>query len=110
VGAAPGRSRRARTIRVSERDIQSTDLGERAPRDAARSGSWRGGRDLERSSVANTDLSSDLRRAVQGEVRFDRGSRALYATDASNYRQVPIGVVVLRHIVDVPACWELCRR
>ena len=33
--------------------------------------------------MANTDLSSDLRRAVQGEVRFDRGSRALYATEAN---------------------------
>ena len=35
-------------------------------------------------------------RACRGEVRFDAGSRALYATDASNYRQVPIGVVVPR--------------
>jgi FAD/FMN-containing dehydrogenase/Fe-S oxidoreductase len=31
---------------------------------------------------------------VDGEVRFDEGSRAAYATDASNFRQVPIGVVV----------------
>ena len=36
------------------------------------------------------------RRDVSGEVRFDAGSRALYATDGSNYRQVPIGVVVPR--------------
>ena len=34
------------------------------------------------------------RNAFEGEVRFDTGSRALYATDGSNYRQVPIGVVV----------------
>jgi FAD/FMN-containing dehydrogenase/Fe-S oxidoreductase len=38
-------------------------------------------------------LERDLRRHVRGEVRFDAGSRALYATDGSNYRQVPIGVV-----------------
>ncbi len=39
-------------------------------------------------------LAPDLRAAVDGEVRFDAGSRATYSTDASNYRQVPIGVVV----------------
>jgi hypothetical protein len=36
-------------------------------------------------------LASELRARIEGEVRFDAGSRALYATDASNYRQVPIG-------------------
>ena len=36
----------------------------------------------------------ELRASISGEVRFDDGSRALYATDGSNYRQVPIGVVV----------------
>ncbi|HVS38342.1 MAG TPA: FAD-binding oxidoreductase [Gemmataceae bacterium] len=39
-------------------------------------------------------LEAELRKRIQGEVRFDAGSRALYATDGSNYRQVPIGVVV----------------
>ena len=39
-------------------------------------------------------LAAELREAIQGEVRFDDGSRALYATDGSNYRQVPIGVVI----------------
>ena len=46
-------------------------------------------------------LSGDLRSAIGGEVRFDAGSRALYATDSSNYRQVPIGVVIPRHADDV---------
>ncbi|MFE3637515.1 FAD-binding and (Fe-S)-binding domain-containing protein [Streptomyces sp. NPDC059168] len=41
-----------------------------------------------------TDLREALRRRVRGEVRFDGGSRGAYATDGSNYRQVPIGVVV----------------
>ena len=36
-----------------------------------------------------TALADDLRRSLRGEVRFDTGHRALYATDASNYRQVP---------------------
>src|SRR3954453_23273785 len=39
-------------------------------------------------------LTQRLRRATRAEVRFDDGSRALYATDGSNYRQVPIGVVI----------------
>ncbi|HEU4875613.1 MAG TPA: FAD-linked oxidase C-terminal domain-containing protein [Pyrinomonadaceae bacterium] len=42
-----------------------------------------------------------MRRRIRGEVRFDDGSRALYATDASNYRQVPIGVVIPRDKEDV---------
>ena len=42
------------------------------------------------------ELENELKRAVKGEVRFDRGSRALYATDGSNYRQIPIGLVVPR--------------
>ncbi len=41
-------------------------------------------------------VAADLRNSVDGEVRFDPGSRAAYSTDASNYRQVPIGVVVPR--------------
>src|SRR5437867_13423918 len=46
-------------------------------------------------------LALELRRRIHGEVRFDDGSRALYATDASNYRQVPIGVVIPRDADDV---------
>lgn len=55
-------------------------------------------------------LEADLRRAVRGEVRFDTGSRALYATDASNYRQVPIGVVLPRDADDVEAAVAVCRK
>src|SRR4051812_27573117 len=55
-------------------------------------------------------IAEALRRVVQGEVRFDDGSRALYATDASNYRQVPIGVVIPRDAQDVIATFEVCRR
>ncbi len=42
-------------------------------------------------------------------MRFDAGSRALYATDLSAYRQVPIGVVVPRDADDVVAAVEVCR-
>src|ERR1041385_8389437 len=43
-------------------------------------------------------LEHDLRQRVDGEVRFDAGSRGAYSTDASNYRQVPIGVVIPRTV------------
>lgn len=46
-------------------------------------------------------LAADLRSAITGEVRFDDGTRALYAVDGSNYRQVPIGVVIPKTIEDV---------
>ena len=54
-------------------------------------------------------LADALRRSVEGEVRFDRGSRAIYATDASNYRQVPIGIVLPRSKDDVLATIAACR-
>jgi FAD/FMN-containing dehydrogenase/Fe-S oxidoreductase len=57
-----------------------------------------------------TSLARELRAAIAGEVRFDEGSRALYATDASNYRQVPIGVVIPRSKEDVIRTVEVCSR
>jgi FAD/FMN-containing dehydrogenase/Fe-S oxidoreductase len=55
-------------------------------------------------------LARELAAAISGEVRFDAGSRALYATDASNYRQVPIGVVLPKTKEDVVRTVEICRR
>jgi FAD/FMN-containing dehydrogenase/Fe-S oxidoreductase len=55
------------------------------------------------------ELEAALRESVRGEVRFDRSSRALYATDGSNYRQVPIGVVLPRDADDVIAAMTLAR-
>src|SRR5881398_2468024 len=62
---------------------------------------------------ANVDvdaLEADLRNNIRGEVRFSNGDRALYSTDSSNYRQVPIGVVVPRDRSDVITTVELCRK
>ena len=53
-------------------------------------------------------LQNRLRRKVKGEVRFDSGSRALYASDLSMYRQVPIGVVVPRTYDDVINTVAVC--
>ncbi len=60
--------------------------------------------------VDAASLATDLRRNVRGEVRFDDGTRALYATDGSNYRQVPIGVVLPRDDADVIAAISLARK
>jgi FAD/FMN-containing dehydrogenase/Fe-S oxidoreductase len=55
-------------------------------------------------------LERALKEKISGEVRFDNGSRALYATDSSNYRQIPIGVVVPKTIDDVVQTIRLCRQ
>src|SRR5258706_9998134 len=54
-------------------------------------------------------LESALRATMEGEVRFDSGARAAYASDASNYRQVPIGVVLPRSAEDIVAAVAACR-
>ena len=54
-----------------------------------------------RASPDVAGLERELQDSIEGEVRFDAGSRALYATDGSNYRQVPIGVVVPKSKEDV---------
>lgn len=55
-------------------------------------------------------LESELSAALGTAVRFDEGHRAVYASDASNYRQVPIGVVVPKSIDDFVKGVEICRR
>src|SRR6185437_11825112 len=56
-----------------------------------------------------TALQAALAERVDGEVRFDAGTRAVYAQDASNYRQVPIGVVVPRTVDAAAAAIAVCR-
>jgi FAD/FMN-containing dehydrogenase/Fe-S oxidoreductase len=58
---------------------------------------------FDRANVDAHGLAAELRRNLRGEVRLDDGSRALYATDGSNYRQVPIGVVIPRDVDDIIA-------
>lgn len=56
------------------------------------------------------ELEAELRKNIEGEVRFDAGSRGMYAVDASNYRQVPIGLVIPRSIDDVVNTVAACRK
>jgi len=61
------------------------------------------------SFSAHRELEARLKSRLRGDVLFDAGSRALYATDASNYRQLPIGVILPRDVADVQAALEECR-
>ncbi len=60
--------------------------------------------------VQRGKLAVDLRRSIRGEARFDPGSRALYANDASIYRQLPLGVVLPHDADDVVAAVAVCRK
>jgi FAD/FMN-containing dehydrogenase/Fe-S oxidoreductase len=55
-------------------------------------------------------LEAELGAVIEGDVRFDRGHRAMFSTDASHYRHVPIGVVMPRTKDDVVRTVEVCRR
>src|ERR1700690_243753 len=59
--------------------------------------------------VSINALRDKLAASIEGDVSFDAASRAIYSTDASNYRRVPIGVVVPRHAGDVIRAMELAR-
>ncbi|WNM33168.1 FAD-linked oxidase C-terminal domain-containing protein [Streptomyces sp. Li-HN-5-11] len=65
---------------------------------------------LDASAVDVAGLEAALREAVDAEVRFDAGSRGAYVTDGSNYRQVPIGVVVPRSVEAGAQAVEVCAR
>lgn len=60
--------------------------------------------------VDRTALEKELKKVITGEVRFDEGSRALYSTDASNYRQIPIGVVLPKTEEDIINTINTCRK
>lgn len=73
----------------------------------------RPGDDVDRSEVSESTrlvIEQELSRALRGEVCFDAATRAVYATDSSNYRQVPLGVVFARDEDDVVRTVEICAR
>jgi len=59
--------------------------------------------------AAHRELEAQLKATVRGDVLFDLGSRALYAADASNYRQMPVAVIKPRDAADVEAALAACR-
>jgi FAD/FMN-containing dehydrogenase/Fe-S oxidoreductase len=62
-----------------------------------------------RDEVDVRGLEHELRGAIEGEVRFSAGDRALYSATGANYRQLPIGVVIPHSVDDVVAAVRLCR-
>ena len=61
-------------------------------------------------TVDVASLETDLCRVVNGEVRFAGGDRGMYASDASNYRMIPLGVILPRDAEDVIEAVAVCRR
>jgi len=59
--------------------------------------------------AAHGELEARLKSAIGGDVHFDLASRAMYSSDASNYRQLPVGVVLPRTAGDVEAALAACR-
>ncbi len=64
--------------------------------------------DHERFS-SHRELEAQLKATLRGEVHFDMAFRAMYAADSSNYRQLPIGVILPRDATDVEAALAACR-
>src|ERR1700752_3472692 len=55
-------------------------------------------------------LQRDLESQIDGEVRFDKVSRALYSTDASVYQIEPTGVIVVKSRDDVVRAVKICKK
>lgn len=97
----PSESRRRRSHGIGP--VTGTPVG--AP-------AYRPGDAVDRSGIdesTRAELAHGLRAAVRGEVHFDGATRAIYATDSSNYRQVPLGVVFPLDEDDVRRALEVCR-
>ncbi len=60
-----------------------------------------------RAMVADGPLGRRLAAEIEGEVRFDAFSRGLYATDASIYQAVPIGIVIPKTEQDLVRAVEI---
>jgi FAD/FMN-containing dehydrogenase/Fe-S oxidoreductase len=83
----------------------SASLLERLPvhrRDGA------GSSGIDNGAIDLGHLKRRLEKTVSGEVRFDAGTLAMYANDSSNFRQVPLGVVVPRTVDDIVATHRAC--
>ena len=57
-----------------------------------------------------TDITNELNKRVDGDVRFDKMSRALWSTDASIYQIEPLGVVLPKHEDDVISVIEIANK
>ena len=90
--------------RLDTKHTMATDSGTRIDPSADEVSNY----DYQNETVARSGLVDDLQARVDGEVRFDEYSRQLYATDASLYEVLPIGVVYPRSTDDVAAVMSYC--
>ncbi len=114
----------ASTAREKQRVMTSRGMGataDTASRDSARS-LPSGGETAPKSAVPGgcpavpfpmqietarlDEFAAALRPRIAGDLRLDALSKALYATDASLYREPPLGVLIPRHTDDVQAALE----
>jgi FAD/FMN-containing dehydrogenase/Fe-S oxidoreductase len=65
---------------------------------------------MDLSSEKIVAFQHDLKKNFQGEMLFDRISRILYSTDASNFQIEPMGVVLPRNEDDICAIVEIAGR
>src|ERR1051326_835541 len=63
-----------------------------------------------RTPESRSQLKAELERAIDGEIRFDPISRALYSTDASVYQIEPVGVVIPKTRQDLVRILEICQK
>jgi FAD/FMN-containing dehydrogenase/Fe-S oxidoreductase len=59
--------------------------------------------------VAAPGLEHRLKREISGDVWFDRFTRGRYATDASHYQMMPLGVVAPRSVAEAERAIALAR-
>ena len=61
------------------------------------------------TSIAQSALAQRLRREIRGQVLFNQADRGRYATDASIYQAMPVGVIVPERIEDVATALQIAR-
>ncbi len=61
------------------------------------------------ADIARSGLAATLRREIAGDVLFGPADRGRYATDASIYQVMPVGVIVPERVEDVEAALSICR-
>ena len=103
----PDRARPGHGLELKRADAERFAVVMRRSRRIPTRASRRRRRPSRTSTCAASSTTSPA--AVDGEVRFRPGDRALYATGGSNYRQVPIGVVIPRTTDDVIETVRVCR-
>lgn len=56
------------------------------------------------------EIGREMEQKIEGEVRLADGDRALYSTDSSNYRQIPLGVILPKSKNDIIETVRICRK